>query len=102
MKGCCFMIIVTGANGKLGRAVVEQLLKRVPAELIGVSVRIFIRHKSFRNVEFVSIWAISTMPRVCTTPLRGRRRFSSFRPAFWVRLVSSMVSGSIKQRLTRQ
>lgn len=33
------MIIVTGANGKLGRAVVEQLLKRVPAERIGVSVR---------------------------------------------------------------
>lgn len=33
------MIIVTGANGKLGRAVVEQLLKRVPAEQIGVSVR---------------------------------------------------------------
>ncbi|MBB6731445.1 SDR family oxidoreductase [Cohnella zeiphila] len=33
------MIIVTGANGKLGRAVAEQLLKRVPAEQIGVSVR---------------------------------------------------------------
>ena len=33
------MIIVTGANGKLGRAVVEQLLQRVPVEEIGVSVR---------------------------------------------------------------
>ncbi|RTE10841.1 SDR family oxidoreductase [Paenibacillus whitsoniae] len=33
------MIIVTGANGKLGRGVVEQLLKRVPAGQIGVSVR---------------------------------------------------------------
>lgn len=33
------MIIVTGANGKLGRAVVERLLERVPAEQIGVSVR---------------------------------------------------------------
>lgn len=33
------MIIVTGANGQLGRAVVEGLLKRVPAERIGVSVR---------------------------------------------------------------
>ncbi|RUS46065.1 SDR family oxidoreductase [Cohnella sp. AR92] len=33
------MIIVTGANGKLGRAVVKQLLKRVPAGQIGVSVR---------------------------------------------------------------
>ncbi len=33
------MIIVTGANGKLGRAVVERLLERVPADQIGVSVR---------------------------------------------------------------
>ncbi|MET7637285.1 SDR family oxidoreductase [Streptomyces sp. NPDC005438] len=33
------MLIVTGANGQLGRAVVEQLLKRVPAEQVGVSVR---------------------------------------------------------------
>ena len=33
------MIIVTGANGKLGRAVVERLLERIPAEQIGVSVR---------------------------------------------------------------
>ncbi|MBV9257749.1 MAG: SDR family oxidoreductase [Ktedonobacteraceae bacterium] len=33
------MIIVTGANGQLGRMVVEQLLARVPAEQVGVSVR---------------------------------------------------------------
>ncbi|MGG3505244.1 SDR family oxidoreductase [Paenibacillus lautus] len=33
------MIVVTGANGKLGRKVVEELLKRVPAGDIGVSVR---------------------------------------------------------------
>ena len=33
------MIIVTGANGQLGRAVVEQLLTCVPAEQVGVSVR---------------------------------------------------------------
>ena len=33
------MLIVTGANGNLGRGVVEQLLKRIPAERIGVSVR---------------------------------------------------------------
>ena len=32
------MIIVTGANGKLGRAVVERLLERVDAAQIGVSV----------------------------------------------------------------
>jgi NAD(P)H dehydrogenase (quinone) len=33
------MIIITGANGQLGRAVVERLLLRVPADRIGVSVR---------------------------------------------------------------
>lgn len=33
------MIVVTGANGQLGRQVVEQLLDRVPADQIGVSVR---------------------------------------------------------------
>lgn len=33
------MIIITGANGKLGRRVVEHLLLRVPADQVGVSVR---------------------------------------------------------------
>ena len=33
------MIIVTGANGQLGRALVERLLERVPSGQIGVSVR---------------------------------------------------------------
>jgi NAD(P)H dehydrogenase (quinone) len=33
------MIIVTGASGQLGRGVVEQLLERVPADQVGVSVR---------------------------------------------------------------
>ena len=33
------MIIITGANGKLGRKVVEQLRTRIPIEQIGVSVR---------------------------------------------------------------
>jgi NAD(P)H dehydrogenase (quinone) len=33
------MIIVTGANGQLGRAIIERLLTRVPSEQIGVSVR---------------------------------------------------------------
>ncbi|CAA9455073.1 MAG: NADPH:quinone oxidoreductase 2 [uncultured Rubrobacteraceae bacterium] len=33
------MIVVTGASGTLGRAVVERLLERVPAERIGASVR---------------------------------------------------------------
>ncbi len=33
------MIVVTGANGALGRAIVQQLIGRVPAEQVGVSVR---------------------------------------------------------------
>jgi NAD(P)H dehydrogenase (quinone) len=33
------MIVVTGANGQLGRAIVERLIERVPAAQIGVSVR---------------------------------------------------------------
>lgn len=33
------MIVITGATGQLGRAVAQQLLGRVPAERIGVSVR---------------------------------------------------------------
>lgn len=33
------MIVVTGANGKLGRDIVERLLDRVPAREIGVCVR---------------------------------------------------------------
>ena len=33
------MIVVTGGTGKLGRAIVEQLLKRTPATSLGVSTR---------------------------------------------------------------
>ena len=33
------MIVVSGANGQLGRAVVDQLLDRVPAERVAASVR---------------------------------------------------------------
>ncbi|SFF17655.1 Uncharacterized conserved protein YbjT, contains NAD(P)-binding and DUF2867 domains [Paenibacillus catalpae] len=33
------MIIITGASGQLGRLVVNQLLERVPADQIGLSVR---------------------------------------------------------------
>jgi NAD(P)H dehydrogenase (quinone) len=32
-------IVVTGANGRLGRGIVERLLERVPASRVGVSVR---------------------------------------------------------------
>ena len=34
-----YMIIVTGATGKLGRSIVEQLAKLVPASQVGASVR---------------------------------------------------------------
>lgn len=33
------MIVVTGANGELGRAIAERLIERVPAAQVGVSVR---------------------------------------------------------------
>ena len=33
------MILITGATGQLGRAVVKQLAKRVASERIGVFVR---------------------------------------------------------------
>jgi uncharacterized protein YbjT (DUF2867 family) len=33
------LIVVTGANGQLGRGIVERLLERVPASRVGVSVR---------------------------------------------------------------
>ena len=33
------MIIITGATGQLGRGIVEQLLARVPADQVGLSVR---------------------------------------------------------------
>src|SRR5690349_3638973 len=33
------MIIVTGATGRLGSQIVEQVLRRVPADGVGVSVR---------------------------------------------------------------
>jgi NAD(P)H dehydrogenase (quinone) len=36
-KNC--MIVVTGATGLLGRAIVDRLLERLPADQIGVSVR---------------------------------------------------------------
>jgi uncharacterized protein YbjT (DUF2867 family) len=33
------LIVVTGANGQLGRGIVERLLERLPASRVGVSVR---------------------------------------------------------------
>ena len=33
------MIVITGATGKLGTQIVQQLLERIPAEQVGVSVR---------------------------------------------------------------
>ncbi|NYH78750.1 uncharacterized protein YbjT (DUF2867 family) [Actinopolyspora biskrensis] len=43
------MIVVTGATGGLGGATVEHLLKRVPADRIGVSVRDVAKARSFAD-----------------------------------------------------
>jgi NAD(P)H dehydrogenase (quinone) len=57
------MIIVTGASGQLGQAIVERLLERLPAAEIGVSVRdpskvstlaargVRVRHGDFNDAE---------------------------------------------------
>lgn len=33
------MIVITGATGRLGSQIVDRLLERVPADMVGVSVR---------------------------------------------------------------
>lgn len=33
------MFVITGASGKLGQAIIQRLIKKVPAEKIGISVR---------------------------------------------------------------
>ncbi|MDG0813477.1 NmrA family NAD(P)-binding protein [Cohnella rhizosphaerae] len=43
------MIVVTGATGQLGQAVVEKLLQRVPADHLGVSVRDIERAKELQE-----------------------------------------------------
>lgn len=43
------MIIVTGATGKLGRQIVEELLTRVPASQVGISVRDPAKAEAFAN-----------------------------------------------------
>ena len=43
------MIVVTGATGKLGTLVLGSLLKRVPAEQVGVSVRDLQKADAFRE-----------------------------------------------------
>ncbi|MES2465385.1 MAG: NAD(P)H-binding protein [Armatimonadota bacterium] len=57
------MIIITGATGQLGHAITENLVKRVPASQVGVSVRdpekaadltalgVRVRHGNFENGE---------------------------------------------------
>src|ERR1039458_663332 len=75
------LIIVTGANGQLGRAIVEQLLGRIPAEQIGVSVRdpekaqgraeqgVRVRRGDFADAASLA------------HAFEGRRRYSSCHPA---------------------
>lgn len=43
------MIIITGATGKLGSAIVERLLEKLPAQQIAVSVRDTAKAKSFAD-----------------------------------------------------
>ena len=43
------MIVITGATGALNGATVEQLLKRIPADQIGVSVRDVAKAQSFAD-----------------------------------------------------
>jgi uncharacterized protein YbjT (DUF2867 family) len=61
------MIVVTGANGQLGRAVVEQLLDLVPATKIAVSVRdpahaaeLAARGVEVRHGDFAQTTSLST------------------------------------------
>lgn len=61
------MIVITGANGQLGRAVVEGLITRVPAEQVVVSVRdpakaailatqgVKVRHGDFARLEDLTV-----------------------------------------------
>jgi len=79
------MIIVTGATGKLGRAVVERLLDRLPAEQIGVSVRepekagaLAQRGVRVRRGDFGDAGGLAQ-------PSRARRGCSSCRPTQWER-----------------
>ena len=43
------MIIVTGATGQLGHSIVENLLERLPAGDIGISVRSPEKAQSFKE-----------------------------------------------------
>lgn len=45
------MIIVTGATGQLGHQIVEQLLEKLPASEIGLSVRSPKKAATFANQE---------------------------------------------------
>lgn len=60
------MIVVTGATGHLGRAIVEQLIRRIPAGRVGLSVRapekaadlsargVRVRHGDFESPDTLS------------------------------------------------
>ena len=92
------MIVVTGANGKLGRKVVEELLKHVPAGDIGVSVRDVNTAQDLKERGVRVRQEISMIPKVFFTPLRTRLKFLLSRPTPWEKLLFV----SIKPQSTRQ
>src|SRR4051794_17378493 len=68
------MIVVTGAGGRLGRAVVEQLLDHVPAEQVGVSVRDARRVRDFEQRGVRVRHGDFTVPASLVPAFRGASR----------------------------
>src|SRR4051794_39557802 len=68
------MIVVTGAGGRLGRAVVEQLLDHVPAEQVGVSVRDPRRVRDFEQRGVRVRHGDFTVPASLVPAFRGASR----------------------------
>ena len=70
------MIVVTGATGKLGRAIVEALLDRVPADRIGASARdpSKIADLARRGAACACAGPTSPMGTVCGPPSREPNR----------------------------
>lgn len=68
------MIIVTGGTGLLGSQIVEQLLKRVPADRVGISVRDPDRATGWAERGIRVRRGDFTDPRSCAPPSTARRR----------------------------
>jgi len=68
------MIAVTGANGNLGRLVIEGLAQRVPAEQIVAAVRSFQKASGFGKHRVQVREADYTRPETLRTSLHGVKR----------------------------